>query len=84
MYPEKFQSTQLSHFKCKFKTEYFFEILVTYLVYIRLINILKFLFKRKKNKTKRTLRIREYFRLENNKKIYEFFIVLQSGFYKSH
>ena len=25
-----------------------------------------------------------YFSLENNKKIYEFFIVLQSGFYKSH
>ena len=25
-----------------------------------------------------------YFSLENNKKIYEFFIVLQSDFYKSH
>ena len=50
MYPEKFQSTQLSHFKCKFKTEYFFEILVTYLVYIRLINILKFLFEKNERK----------------------------------
>ena len=37
----------------------------------------------KKIKQRGTLRIRVYFSLENNKKIYEFFIVLQSGFYKS-
>ena len=74
----KFESTQLSHFKCKFKSEYFFEILVTYLVFIL------YLYKRKKQKQRGTLRIRVYFSLENNKKIYEFFIVLQSGFYKSH
>ena len=82
MYPEKFQSTQLSHFKCKFKTEYFFEILVTYLVYNSYVNILKYLFKQKKI-TKRDPQ-NPYFSFDNNKKIYEFFVVLQSGFYKSH
>ena len=69
----KFESTRLFHFKCKFKTECYFEILVAYLVNISKIII----------KQRGTLRIRVYFSLENNKKIYEFFIELQAGFYKS-
>ena len=38
----------------------------------------------KKIKQRGTLRIRAFFSLENNKKIYEFFFVKRSGFYKSN
>jgi len=80
--------TQLSHFKCKLKSEYFFEILVTYSVPISLINILKYLVKRQKKRIKEgpieSVCILALKRIKNLKKYIVHAMNNLAGFYKSH